>query len=182
MKPHTQVESAAWRTIEAEVNRVLDAIDPAAFKTFCELFQNRERRWFFSGQGRSGLVAEMAAMRIMHLGFDTHVLGEATAPSVRSGDGLLIISNSGTTPVSASFAGIARAEGATVAVLTANPNSPLTDLADTVLTLASTGSEQFGGSLFEQASLLILDALALEIAGNDPESYERMSHRHTNMQ
>ncbi|WP_254678940.1 hypothetical protein [Arthrobacter sp. 24S4-2] len=63
-------------------------------------------------------------MRIMHLGFETHVLGEATAPSVRSGDGLFIISNSGTSPISTSFARIARAQSATVALLTSTPNSP----------------------------------------------------------
>jgi hypothetical protein len=34
------------------------------------LLANRSRRWYASGQGRSGLVAQMAAMRLMYVGFD----------------------------------------------------------------------------------------------------------------
>lgn len=178
--PH--VRSPAWQTIGSEVSRVLEHIDPKAFEAFCRLFNDQTRRWFFTGQGRSGLVAEMAAMRIMHLGFETHVLGEATAPSVRHGDGLFIISNSGRTPISATFAEIGQAEGATVALLTANPSSPLTAMADATLTLSSARTEQFGGSLFEQASLIAMDAVVLEIASGDSGAYQRMRNRHTNMQ
>jgi 6-phospho-3-hexuloisomerase len=56
------------------------------------LFADRTRRWFCSGQGRSGLVAQMVAMRLMHVGFDVHAVGEPTAPSIREGDGLVMIS------------------------------------------------------------------------------------------
>ena len=49
----------------------------------------------------------MAAMRFMHLGRDSHVLGEATAPSVRHGDVLVAVSGSGETPVTVAFARIA---------------------------------------------------------------------------
>ncbi|MET3932174.1 hypothetical protein ABIE00_000220 [Arthrobacter sp. OAP107] len=34
----------------------------------------------------------------------------------------------------------------------------------------------------EVASLLAFDAVVLQVANDDPESYERMRHRHTNMQ
>lgn len=179
-RPHDR--SAAWQRIGTEVSQVLENIDPLAFGNFTQVFREQSRRWFFTGQGRSGLVAEMAAMRFMHLGFETHVLGEATAPAVRDGDGLFIISNSGTTPLSAAFAEIARTEGAMIVLLTSGPGSPLASLADATLTLASSPSEQFGGSLFEQASLIALDALVLELATADAASYERMRRRHTNMQ
>jgi 6-phospho-3-hexuloisomerase len=67
------------------------------------LLANRSRRWYASGQGRSGLVAQMAAMRLMHVGFDAHVVGEATAPAIGSRDGLLVVSGSGETPVTLNF-------------------------------------------------------------------------------
>ena len=35
----------------------------------------------------------------MHVGFDAHAVGEATAPAVGMGDGLVMISGSGETPV-----------------------------------------------------------------------------------
>ncbi|MDQ4501278.1 SIS domain-containing protein [Sinomonas sp. ASV322] len=174
--------TTAWNVVGTEVAQALNGIDPAAFQAFCGLFEDRSRRWFFSGQGRSGLVAEMAAMRFMHYGFETHVLGESTAPSVRSGDGLLLVSNSGKTPVTSSFARIARAEGATIAVVTSNAASPLAEAADAAIELRSQGSGQFAGSLFEQGALLLLDAVVLDITGGDPATYARMAARHTNMQ
>lgn len=137
-------------------------------------------RWFFSGQGRSGLVAQMVAMRFMHAGFASHFVGEVTAPSVRAGDNLLLISASGETPVSLSYARIARAEGARVLVLTATPDSELARLADLVLPVPLAATRQFGGSLFEQVSLILLDAMVLQLAGRD--SYRDMAFRHTNLQ
>ncbi len=50
----------------------------------------------------------MAAMRFMHMGREAHVVGEATAPSIRAGDGLVIVSGSGETAVSVNFARIAK--------------------------------------------------------------------------
>ncbi|KPK61431.1 MAG: hypothetical protein AMK73_07960, partial [Planctomycetes bacterium SM23_32] len=38
----------------------------------------RANRVFVTGKGRSGLVAECFAMRLMQMGFDAHVPGEAT--------------------------------------------------------------------------------------------------------
>ena len=40
---------------------------------------------------------KMAAMRLMHLGLTVHVVGETTAPAIRSNDLLLAASGSGTT-------------------------------------------------------------------------------------
>ncbi|MBV8795115.1 MAG: SIS domain-containing protein, partial [Hyphomicrobiales bacterium] len=90
-------------------------MDARAFRLFVEVFRDERRRWFFSGQGRSGLVAEMAAMRFMHMGRFAHFVGEATAPSIRAGDGLVLVSGSGNTPVAIHFARIAKDEGAQIA-------------------------------------------------------------------
>jgi 6-phospho-3-hexuloisomerase len=43
-------------------------------------------------------------------------------------------------------------------------------------------SSQFGGSLFEQASLIVLDALIIDVTQDDPSAYEVMSQRHTNLE
>ena len=117
-----------------------------------------ERRWFFTGQGRSGLVAQMASMRFMHLGSEVHVLGEATAASVRADDGLVLISSSGETQVSVIYR-IAMDEGARVLALTQNSASTLAEITDVVLPIPTLDTQQFGGSLFEQACLLILDSV-----------------------
>ena len=67
-------------------------------------------------------------------------------------------------------------------LITRQPNSTLATLADVVLPAPVGVSDQFGGSLFEQASLILLDAIVLEIAASVPDAHQRMLHRHTNLQ
>jgi 6-phospho-3-hexuloisomerase len=165
-----------------EITDLLGRVDAAAFARLVAAFENADRRWFLTGQGRSGLVARMAAMRLMHLGRQAHVTGEATAPSIRDGDGLLIVSGSGETSVSVGFAGVAKAEGARVALLTHSAASTLARVADPVLVLPVEASAQLGGSLFEQGSLIVLDAVILELARRIPGADARMRHRHANLQ
>lgn len=180
--PNADWPNADWLAVGAEVADSLSAVDPLAFRALVEACADRGGRWFFSGQGRSGLVARMAAMRFMHAGFASHFAGEATAPSVRAGDKLLLVSGSGETPVSLGYAHIARAEGARVLAVTAKPASTLAGLADVVMPVPLPRTRQFGGSLFEQASLLILDALVLSITAADEAEYRAMAFRHTNLQ
>jgi 6-phospho-3-hexuloisomerase len=183
MDTGSAVEPRGWlATVRSELTHLLDQLDPRAFDTLCTEFADERRRWFFTGQGRSGRAAAMAAMRLMHLGRRTHLVGEASAPAVRAGDGLLVISGSGRTQVSVGFARIARAEGATVVALTAHPDSALGELADVVFPIPATGSRQLGGSLFEQVSLIVLDALAMQLADALPDARERFTRLHTNLQ
>jgi 6-phospho-3-hexuloisomerase len=124
----------------------------------------------------------MAAMRFMHLGRETHYVGEVTAPSIRKGDRLIVISGSGKTPVSAGFVSIAKQEGAAVALLTHKPYSAIAGLVDVVLPVPTEGSIQFGGSLFEASSLLVLDAVVLDLAARISDAHAKMIRRHTNLQ
>lgn len=165
-----------------ELSSVLASLKPEQCRKALALLGETGRRWFFTGQGRSGLVAQMAAMRFMHLGAESHMVGEVTAPSIRQNDGLLLVSGSGETFVSLHFARLAKKEGARLIVLTINPESSLARLADVLIEIPARNSEQFGGSLFEQASLLTLDALVLALTQGRPDLYDLMGVRHTNFQ
>ena len=175
-------QSGAWLAVGREIAETLERVDARAFERFVDAFRDERRRWFFSGQGRSGLVAEMAAMRFMHMGRTAHFVGEATAPSIRAGDGLCIVSGSGKTPVSVHFARIAKQEGAQIALITREPDSTLAELADCVLHAPIETTRQFGGSLFEQTSLILLDAIVLELMQAMPDAHKTMLTRHTNLQ
>ena len=165
-----------------EITDLLERVDAQSFFRVVRAFDDEARRWFFSGQGRSGLVAQMAAMRFMHMGRQAHFVGQATAPSIRAGDGLVIVSGSGETSVSVNFARIAKGESAEVVLLTHKPESTLARIADPVLVVPVEKTQQFGGSLFEQVSLILLDAIVLDLAGGVPDAYRRMHHRHANLQ
>lgn len=172
-----------WSGVQTEINDLLAHVEPQAFLDTLDCFEDRRRRWFFSGQGRSGLVAQMAAMRFMHLGFATHVVGEATAPAVSRGDALLLICGSGRTPVSVGFATIAKAQGAALVLVTRQAGGELADMADVTLTVPASNTDQFGGTLFEQGALILLDTIAFYLAGPDrADAHARMWQRHTNMQ
>ena len=175
-------QSRPWLALGQEIDGVLARVDAEAFARLLEAFRDPAQRWFFSGQGRSGLVAQMAAMRFMHLGRTVHFVGEASAPSIRKGDALLVISGSGETPLSVGFARIAKTEGAKVATLTHKPEGTLAGIADVVLHVPVEETRQFGGSLFEQSSLLLLDGVILVLAGVLPDAHDVMLHRHTNLQ
>lgn len=176
------VSQGPWLIVGQELTEALSKIDANAFDRLAQVFANSERRWFFAGQGRSGLSAQMAAMRFMHIGRKVHFVGEATAPSIRKTDGLLILSASGETPVGLSFARIAKSEGATVVALTGKMGSPLGEIADVILHVPVDVTAQFGGSLFEQCSLIILDGLILGMTVGIPDAHKAMQYRHTNLQ
>jgi 6-phospho-3-hexuloisomerase len=146
-----------------------------------EVFGDTSRRWFFEGQGRSGLVAAMVAMRFMHLGRNAHFVGEATAPAVRKGDGLVLISGSGATPTSVSHGEVARHEGATVVTVTYSPDSPAARLADVVVYLPAKPSMQLGGSLFEQGALLVFDGVIASLAEVMGNAAAGLRARHSNL-
>jgi 6-phospho-3-hexuloisomerase len=175
-------QSGAWLAVGREITETLARVHASAFESLVDLFRDERRRWFFSGQGRSGLVAQMAAMRFMHIGHSAHFVGEATAPSIRAGDGFCVISGSGKTSVSLHFGRIARAEGAKIALITREPDSELAKLADCVFYIPIETTRQFGGSLFEQTSLILLDAIVLELAQAIPDAHRMMLSRHTNLQ
>lgn len=175
-------QSGPWMAVGREIAEVLQRVDARAFQRVVDIFRNPSRRWFFSGQGRSGLVAQMAAMRFMHMGRTTHFVGEATAPAVRAGDGLTLVSGSGETAVAVHFARIAKAEGAEIVVITRELKSALASLADSVLQAPIEATRQFGGSLFEQTSLILLDAIVLELVQAIPDAHGLMLRRHTNLQ
>ena len=52
---------------------------------------------FIVGTGRSELVGKAFAMRLMHLGFTVHVVGDVTTPAIKEADCLIAISGSGET-------------------------------------------------------------------------------------
>lgn len=175
-------QSRPWLAVGQEIDALLEQIAPEEFAALVRFLDGHAERLFFSGQGRSGLAGKMAAMRFMHLGYDVHFVGEATAPSVRRNDRLVMISGSGATRTSVGFATTAKNEGVRVALLTRTVGGPIADLAEVVLRAPANGSQQFGGSLFEQSCVILLDAVALDIARRTPDAHAIMARRHTNLE
>jgi 6-phospho-3-hexuloisomerase len=169
----------------ASLNEILElslVIRDDDYWAVVEVLRDPARRWFFSGQGRSGLVAAMVAMRFMQIGRRCHVAGEATAPSIRSGDGLLVVSGSGSTATSARHAEVARQEKALVVAVTRVRESPIANLSSLVLHLPVVSSEQLGGDVFEHAALVVLDSVVTTLGRSLHDAPAELRSRHANLQ
>jgi 6-phospho-3-hexuloisomerase len=148
------------------------------------------QRIFVAGEGRSGLVIRMVAMRLMHLGCQVHVVGETTTPAIRPGDLLIDCSGSGSTDHVLSDAQKAKEIGAYIVSVTTQVESPLAKIADLVIEIEAAAkqdrsnqySKQFAGSLFEQSTLLLFDALFHVLSQNLHKNSETLWASHTNLE
>ncbi|WP_104191383.1 6-phospho-3-hexuloisomerase [Cryobacterium sp. Y82] len=178
--------------IFAENSHVVDALRSASASSLEEAVTvlAAAPRIFVLGAGRSGLALKMTAMRLMHLGLDVHVVGEVTSPAIASGDLLLVASGSGTTGAIVRAAETAHSVGANMLALTTAPESPLGRLAAvTVVIPAATKqdhagqmSAQYSGGLFEQAVLLVGDALFHTLWQLSGATAEQLWPRHANLE
>lgn len=176
-------------TILLNLGIVFEALDPEAFHDF--VIRIREAQHIFlAGMGRSGHIARCFAVRLTQLGKVCYVVFEATSPAVRNGDLLLICSGSGTTGTMITIARKAKQAGATLAVITGNPLSPLGQMADHRLCLPpvlppGTNDQQILQplqTLFEQALLLSLDAMTLSLMKIMNVDEETMRARHSDLE
>jgi 6-phospho-3-hexuloisomerase len=180
----------AARLVLSENQRVLSDVSWLAVAKFVGLL-SRSERVFVLGEGRSGLAVRMAAMRLMHLGLKhVHVVGETTTPAMGSGDVLIAVSGSGGTPGVVMVAEQARTAGGRIAAVTATASSPLATIAELVIPIpaaskhdrGSESSAQFAGSLFEQATLLLFDAVFHALSRELGKTPETLWAAHTNLE
>ena len=179
-KLDTSESQQALEAISAELARAVAAVEAAEAHRLTEEIL-AAKTVFVTGEGRSGLVARGFAMRLGQLGLRAYVVGETVAPAAAKGDLLLAISGSGETRVTVTHAKTARSLGVRIAAVTAAPESSLARRAGLQL-LISGASVQYGGSLFEQAALIVLDTLALILQHRLGQTAGEMDARHTNLE
>lgn len=167
--------------ILAELRGVLGGLDQAAADELADMISSAERI-FVAGCGRSGLIARAFAMRLVHLGHTVFVVGEATAPAIATGDLLIVASGKGNNESLTRHMEQAIRAGARCAAVTATPGCPVADLAELAVVLPAAESQQFGGSLFEQALLVFSDALVMQIADRRGVTHDEMAKRHANLE
>ncbi|RST74235.1 6-phospho-3-hexuloisomerase [Siminovitchia acidinfaciens] len=149
------------------------------------------KKVFVAGAGRSGLMAKSFAMRMMHMGIDSFVVGETITPSLEKDDILIVGSGSGETKSLVSMAQKAKDIGASVALITIAPDSTIGRLADITIKIpAQVKSETSGekvtiqpmGSLFEQSLLLFFDAVILRFMNKKGLDSQTMYGKHANLE
>ena len=127
---------------------------------------------YVAGAGRSRLMLQAFAMRLMHLGFKAFVVGEIATPAAEEGDLVIMGTGSGETESLVVMAQKVKKIGAILATITIYPNSRVGSQADLVVQIngksgkvaTTKTSVQPGGNLFEQSMLILLDCAIISIA------------------
>jgi len=161
---------------------------------------HRKGKVLVMGAGRSGLVGKAFAMRLLHLGFNSYVLGETIVPSISRGDVAVAISGSGRTGLIVEAADAAKKVGAYVIAITTYPESPLGQLADLVVVVpgrskVSKMDDYFArqilglheplaplGTLFEDTAMLLLDGVIYYLMMRLNVTEDEMRNRHANIE
>lgn len=174
----------------SEVRQVFERIDDEAPRHMTSAIL-QARRIACHGVGREGLMMKALAMRLMHLGFDTHVVGDATTPPLGAGDLLIVSAGPGNLATVITLMNVARAAGASILLVTGQPESKAAQVADDVIVLPAQTMADDGegstsvlpmGSLFEMTQFLFFDLIALDLRDQTDQTADQMRRRHTNLE
>lgn len=169
-----------------KISSILEATDGTYDVKLTQLLDNA-KRIFIAGAGRSKLVGNFFAMRLVHGGYDVSVVGEIVTPSIKAGDLLIIISGSGETEQLVAFTKSAKKIGANIVLISAKDSSTIGDMADAVFQIGR--AEQYGkvfgmpmGTVFELSTLLFLESTISHIIHEKGIPEEIMRERHANLE
>lgn len=173
--------------IQKKTNDILGKVSSDKIEKIISSFF-KAKRIFVYGAGRSGLVSKAFAIRLVHLGFQTFVIGETIGAPVKKGDLVCLVSGSGETIPAVMTAEIAKNLGAKLVVVTGKAGSRITKFADIAIVLSADCTEkerkQFAplGTLFEASAWIFLDGIIAELMRNKKETEESMRSRHATLE
>ncbi len=173
--------------IQQKTKSILESIPRENIDRVTEAFFTTNRTFVY-GAGRSGLVSKAFAIRLVHLGFQTFVIGETIGAPIKKGDLVWIVTGSGETIPSVMTAEIAKKIGATLVVITGKKQSRITKFADIAIILSADCLEkeqkQYAplGTLFEASTWILLDGIIAELMKKKKETEESMRSRHATLE
>ncbi len=185
MGEHVFKESIEY--IQLKIKEILGEVSVEDINDIKKLFF-KTNRVFLYGAGRSGLVAKAFAIRLVHLGFQTFVIGETITAPVQKDDLVIIISGSGETIPAVMTAEIAHNLDAFVVSITGKKESDIAKFADITLYIKSTCNEvkrkKYAplGTLFEACVWILLDGITAELLDHKKETEENMRSRHATLE
>ncbi|CAK7337239.1 unnamed protein product [Dovyalis caffra] len=152
---------------------------------------------FLYGVGREGLMLKALCMRLAHLGISTHFVFDMTTPPITSNDLLIASAGPGGFSTVDALCSLARSHGATVLLLTAQPETgscvkhasvvcyvPAQTMADD----KGDGGEMKSrplmpmGSVYEGGLFVLFEMVVYRLGEALGQSPEAIRSRHTNLE
>jgi len=181
---------SSWAQVAShELISVLDGVHQNDVEAFCESLASAANI-ALHGLGREGLMMRALTMRLFHLGLKATPVGDMTTPPLGVGDLLVVSAGPGSFDTIKALMQIARAGGARILLLTAEPDAVLGEFADlTVLIPARTMARSVKlmgalpmGSAYEGALFLFFEYVVLQLAKRLKIDEFAMRARHTNLE
>ncbi|OPX72352.1 MAG: 3-hexulose-6-phosphate isomerase [Methanoregulaceae archaeon PtaB.Bin152] len=189
------------RLMARRIGRIAESLSDDEVEKFVEEIL-RARRIYVLGAGRSGLVAKAFAMRLMHLGLSSFVVGETITPAMSRDDLIVVFSGSGRTKTVADIAETAKEIGGRLALITSNQDSRIGRIADIIVIIEhhrdevkDDGAEfeirqmmgehkSFAplGTLFETAAMIFADAVISRLMEITQIDENALKDRHANIE
>lgn len=155
----------------------------------------KANRIFLLGAGREGLSTREFAMRLMHLGKESHWVWDDTTPSMGKGDLFICACGSADVAHENILCDNAKKTGATLLLITPSAKGHILDIADKVVRIPATAYKavynsedeyvptvQMMGNQFEQALLVFFDVIVMMLSEEMGISNEEMESRHRNIE
>ena len=138
---------------------------------------------FIYGSGRSGLIGQLFAVRLVQMGLKVHFVGDMTTPIISKNDLTILISNTGHTVSVVQTAEIARRIGSHVVAVTSSPSSKLAIVSDNSI-VVKVKKDEFSselaplGTIFEDTVLFFFDCIVPELMKRMDIKEDDMRKRH----
>ena len=172
----------ALRYLSNGIHQTIDSIDCILTDQLVDAIFDADRVFLY-GAGRSGFVARCFAMRLGHLGLRVvrMSIDEVDAPGEQ--DTTIIVSGTGETQSSMFYAQSSRDGGTLVASITEVEDSSLAKMSDIVIHLDTPQDEDREiyapmGTIFEDACLIFLDTVVVDLMVRLEETEGSMRKRH----
>lgn len=135
---------------------------------------------FIYGSGRSGLVCQLFAVRLVQIGLKVHFIGEMTTPIVSNKDVVILVSNTGKTMSVNQTAKIAKRIGSKVISVTGSKKNNLAKLSDLVIDIKQSSDPEYAplGTIFEDAAQIFFDSIVPMIMKKKKVTEDTMRDNH----
>lgn len=168
----TDIVRKVFNTAVQAIEETMSILDMAAFDRAVSLLHEARQRDFY-GLGGSAQIARDVSHKFLRIGLRSAVFDDAhmmamSASLLGPGDVALCFSHSGATTAVIDALRLARQNGARTIAVTNYSHSPVTEIADVVLSSTAQGSPLLGENAAARiAQLNIMDAIFVSVAQRD---------------
>lgn len=189
----TQRFSATMSEIANQIELNAKNINEFELKDFLNLILETNKNGntiFVYGAGRSGFMGRAFAQRMMHLGISSCFVSDAVTHQYTKKDLLILISGSGETTSPVAIGKKAKEIGGKIALITANPQSSIGQIADCIITILGKSKDKATAektlapytSLFDISTLSFLDSIGGILMGFLNVSEADIDKRHATVE